>query len=157
MGPIKINFDDLLYIHGTVWEDHLGAPASHGCIRIGRDDLFELASIIHNYRTPNVGPDVFAKLRANPTVTRTFYVKPVPFDVVYNLVEVRDGKLVIYPDVYGKKTEDLSDEVLTALKDAGVDVSDAIESRIASIAKRRLVTHLTVPLDSLTRVGAAGD
>jgi len=157
MGPVKINFADMLYIHGTVWEDRLGSPDSHGCVRIGRDDLFELARIIQKHRTPNVDEATLASLQANPEVTRTFYFKAVPFDVVYNLVEVRDGKLVIYPDVYGKASDDLTDQIVAALKGAGIDMSDAIESRLASISKRRVATHISVALDSLTSAAGAGD
>ncbi|HUP89134.1 MAG TPA: L,D-transpeptidase [Longimicrobiales bacterium] len=157
MGPVKINFADLLYIHGTVWEDHLGAPASHGCIRIGRDDLYALAELIHKYRTPRVDAQQIAMLKNNREMTRTFYVKPVAFDVVYNVVEMFDGKLVIHPDVYRNKGEDLREEIVSVLKKAGIEISDAIQNRLASLSKRRLVTRLTVNIDSLKSAGAAGD
>ena len=157
MGPIKINFADLLYIHGTLWEDHLGAPASHGCIRIGGQDLLELAQIIHRYRTPNVDPQLLATLRENREMTRTFYFKPVSFDVVYHVVEVVDGKLLIHPDVYRTAGEDLSSEIVTALKNSGIEVSGAIERQLNVIGKRRLVTRLTIALDSLMNASGAGD
>lgn len=31
-----------IYIHGTNAESKLGTPASHGCIRLGNDDIIEL-------------------------------------------------------------------------------------------------------------------
>jgi hypothetical protein len=31
-----------IYIHGTPWEDLIGSPASHGCIRMRNDDIVEL-------------------------------------------------------------------------------------------------------------------
>ncbi len=40
--------DRYVYIHGTNQEDSIGQPASHGCIRLGREDmmaLFELVEI----------------------------------------------------------------------------------------------------------------
>jgi murein L,D-transpeptidase YcbB/YkuD len=156
MGRIKINFANLLYIHGTQWEDHLGAPASHGCIRMGDSDLIELAEIIHRYRTPRVDEDLLTTLKANRQLTRSFPVKAVPFDVVYRLVEVFDGKLVIHPDVYRNAGTDLRKEILAALKRSGYEISGPLEKRLDNLAKPRKVTRIAVPLDSLL-ADVAGD
>lgn len=156
MGRIKINFADLLYIHGTQWEDHLGAPASHGCIRMGDADLIQLAMLIHKYRTPNVDPALFATLEENREMTRSFPVRPVQFDVVYQLVEVRDGQLVIHPDVYRSAGADLSKDIINTLKKSGYDVTDQIASRLGKLARTRQYTRVEVPVDSLL-AGAAGD
>ena len=156
MGRIKINFANLLYIHGTQWEDHLGAPASHGCIRMADADLIELARIIHRYRTPRVDDQQLASLLQNRSMTRAFPVRPVPFDVVYRLVEVLDDKLVIHPDVYRTAGRDLRKEILAALKNSGYEISAHVEQQLGKFAKTRKVTRLTVSLDSLY-VGVAGD
>jgi murein L,D-transpeptidase YcbB/YkuD len=156
MGRIKINFADLLYIHGTQWEDHLGAPASHGCIRMGDADLIELAKIIHKYRTPKVDEQLLATLEENREMTRSFPVRPVQFDVVYQLVEVVDGHLVIHPDVYRQAGPSLSQQIVATLKKSGYEVSDQFEQRIESIAKTRKYTHVSVSIDSLFST-AAGD
>ena len=155
MGKVKINFAPLLYIHGTMYEDKLGAPASHGCIRMGRDDLLELTRLIHRYRTPRVSEQVLATLEANDRMTRNFAVRPIRFDVVYRLVEVVDGKLVIHPDVYRSGTENLRDEIVGELKKQGLNITGAVEERVAQISKRRNATRLAVPLDTL--VSADGD
>ena len=150
MGKVKINFAPLLYIHGTLYEDRLGAPASHGCIRMGKQDLLELTRLIHRYRTPRVDPAVLATLEANDRMTRNFAVKPIRFDVVYRLVEVVDGKLLIHPDVYRSGSDSLRDQIVGELKKQGVDITGAVEQRVAQISKRRNATRLTVSLDTLT-------
>jgi murein L,D-transpeptidase YcbB/YkuD len=155
MGKVKINFAPLLYIHGTMYEDKLGAPASHGCIRMGREDLLELTRLIHRYRTPRVSDQVLATLEANDRMTRNFAVRPIRFDVVYRLVEVVDGKLVIHPDVYRSGTDNLRDEIVGELKKQGLNITGAVEERVAQISKRRNATRLAVPLDTL--VSADGD
>jgi hypothetical protein len=155
MGRVKINFAPLYYIHGTLYEDKLGAPASHGCIRMGKEDLLDLTKLIHKYRTPRVDPAVLAKLEANDRMTRNFAIKPIRFDVVYRLVEVVDGQLVIHPDVYRSGAGDLRDEIVGELKKQGVSITGAVEQRVAQISMRRNATRLTVPLDTLT--DAAGD
>lgn len=155
MGKVKINFAPLLYIHGTMYEDKLGAPASHGCIRMGKEDLLELTRLIHKYRTPRVEESVLATLESNDRMTRNFAVRPIRFDVVYRLVEVVDGKLVIHPDVYRSGTDNLRDEIVGELKKQGVAITGAVEQRVAQISKRRNATRLTLPLDTLFR--ADGD
>ncbi|HET9439056.1 MAG TPA: L,D-transpeptidase [Longimicrobiales bacterium] len=149
MGKVKINFAPLYYIHGTLYEDKLGAPASHGCIRMGKEDLLQLTHLIHRYRTPRVSNDLLATLRANDRMTRNFAVKPIRFEVVYRLVEVVDGKLLIHPDVYRSGKESLRDEIVGVLKKQGVEITGDVEQRVAQISKRRNATRLTVPLDEL--------
>ena len=156
MGRVKINFAPLLYIHGTLYEDKLGAPASHGCIRMGKQDLIELTKLIHKYRTPRVEPDLLATLESNDRMTRNFPIKPIRFDVVYRLVEVVDGKLIIHPDVYRSGGTNLRDEIVGELKKQGVTITGAVEQRVALISKRRNATRLTVPLDTLITT-SAGD
>jgi murein L,D-transpeptidase YcbB/YkuD len=150
MGRVKINFAPLLYIHGTLYEDRLGAPASHGCIRMGKQDLLDLTRLIHKYRTPRVGENVLATLEANDRMTRNFAIKPIRFDVVYRLVEVVDGQLLIHPDVYRSGKTNLRDEIVVELKKQGVAITGEVEQRVAQISKRRIATRLTVPLDDLS-------
>ncbi|MGQ0813433.1 MAG: L,D-transpeptidase [Gemmatimonadota bacterium] len=156
MGRIKVNFASLLYIHGTPYEDELGAPASHGCIRIGDRDLVELVHLIHKYRTPRVEPELLATLHAHRTMTRSFRFKPIPFQVAYNLVEVVDNKLIIHPDVYRTAGSDLRKELLATLEKEGIAISEKLEQRLSSLAKRRIATRLTIALDSLV-AATAGD
>ena len=35
-----------IYIHGTPEEASLGTPASHGCVRMGNDDVIELFDLV---------------------------------------------------------------------------------------------------------------
>ena len=156
MGRVKINFAPLLYIHGTWDVDRLGAPASHGCIRMGKRDLIELTKLIHKYRTPRVDPEVLATLEANDRMTRNFAVKPIRFDVVYRLVEVVDNKLIIHPDVYRSGKTSLDEQIVGELEKHGVDITDKIKERVALFSKRRVATRLTVQIDTLV-TSAEGD
>jgi lipoprotein-anchoring transpeptidase ErfK/SrfK len=38
-------FRRYIYLHGTPYEDQLGIPASHGCIRLANDDVIALAAM----------------------------------------------------------------------------------------------------------------
>jgi len=38
----KNTYSRYIYIHGTNVESHLGTPASHGCVRMGNEDVIDL-------------------------------------------------------------------------------------------------------------------
>jgi L,D-transpeptidase ErfK/SrfK len=42
LGRYALPFGDGYLIHGTLYERLLGSPVTHGCIRLGRDDLARL-------------------------------------------------------------------------------------------------------------------
>jgi lipoprotein-anchoring transpeptidase ErfK/SrfK len=42
------SYERYIYIHGTNQEHLLGTPASHGCIRMGNEDIIELFDLIGN-------------------------------------------------------------------------------------------------------------
>lgn len=53
LGEYALYFGDGYMIHGTLYERLLGRSVSHGCIRVGRDDLRKI------YRSASVGTPIF--------------------------------------------------------------------------------------------------
>jgi L,D-transpeptidase YbiS len=53
LGPYALDLGNQIKIHGTLEKDRLGTPVSHGCIRVGDEDLEVL------YLTTPVGARVF--------------------------------------------------------------------------------------------------
>lgn len=53
MGDYAIGFGDGYYIHGTIYERLLGIAVTHGCVRLGADDLREL------YATTPIGTLIY--------------------------------------------------------------------------------------------------
>jgi L,D-transpeptidase YbiS len=39
LGEYALDLEDGYMIHGTLYERLLGRPVSHGCVRLGKDDL----------------------------------------------------------------------------------------------------------------------
>src|SRR5690606_38622257 len=112
MGRVKLLFDDLLYIHGTPELQSLGRASSRGCGRMDNRDLFVLTRLIHKHASPNVSEELIARLEANPTETRTIQLRTgVPFHVVYNVAEIANGFLHLYPDLYGLVGKEYEDQV----------------------------------------------
>ncbi|UCF18668.1 MAG: L,D-transpeptidase [Gemmatimonadota bacterium] len=53
LGEYALYFGDGFMIHGTLYERLLGRPVTHGCIRLGRDDLRQV------YRATAVGTPIY--------------------------------------------------------------------------------------------------
>lgn len=53
LGEYALNFGDGYLIHGTLYERLLGRSVSHGCVRLGRDDLRQL------YAAAQVGTPIY--------------------------------------------------------------------------------------------------
>jgi L,D-transpeptidase YbiS len=53
LGEFALDFGDGYLIHGTLYERLLGRSVSHGCIRLGRDDLREV------YASTRVGTPIY--------------------------------------------------------------------------------------------------
>jgi L,D-transpeptidase YbiS len=53
LGKYALYFGDGYMIHGTLYENLIGRSVTHGCIRLGRDDLKEV------YRVAGVGTPIY--------------------------------------------------------------------------------------------------
>jgi murein L,D-transpeptidase YcbB/YkuD len=153
MGRVKMYFAPLLYIHGSPEVGMLGRAASRGCIRMHNEEAMELARLIHRYTTPNVNDQTLATLAANEQMTRTFRVsRGVPFRVIYEIAEVRDGFLIIYPDVYDKVGDRFDDEVRMVLTMHGLDPDRVNQEHLARLlSKSRDGAIVSASLDELAR------
>jgi murein L,D-transpeptidase YcbB/YkuD len=152
MGRVKLQFATLLYIHGTPEEEEerLGARASHGCVRMGDQDIKELARLIHHYTTPKVSDKTLNELAQPGGKNRSFALgRGVPLSVTYNIVEVRDGQIVINPDVYRKKGESIKPQLTAALQKAGISPAQVDPQRLEELSRTRRATRLTISLDTL--------
>jgi murein L,D-transpeptidase YcbB/YkuD len=80
MGRVKLFFrQPAYYIHGTAAEDQLGQAASHGCVRLGNEDVMELARLVMEHggeaRPPGWFERVMSRFRETEKVTLS---TPVP-------------------------------------------------------------------------------
>ncbi len=157
MGRVKMFFSDLYYIHGTPDVEQLGEPASHGCVRMANADAVKVARLVQDYGAPGAAVDV-DDLLAHPSKTRTVWLDmPVAFRVAYTVAEVRNGRLLIHPDVYGSGRGVVREQVVQALVQSGEDPAKLDQVRLEGLVRRSGRRGLSVPLDSvMTEAGAAG-
>jgi lipoprotein-anchoring transpeptidase ErfK/SrfK len=103
MGRVKLHMDELIYIHGTTSEGRLGAPASHGCIRMSNADVVDLALRLRRITEPSVAQAELDRIStAGRTERHTVMPRSVRMRVTYQLAQLRGDELRVFPDVYGK-------------------------------------------------------
>ncbi|WP_420129016.1 L,D-transpeptidase family protein [Longimicrobium sp.] len=123
MGRVKLHMDDLIYIHGTTSEGRLGAPASHGCIRMSNTDVVDLARRLHRIANPSMGDgELDAMSRAGTTQRHTVMSRSIRMRVSYQVAELRGDRLHVFPDVYGR-SDGLAAHVKRELARGGVDTA----------------------------------
>jgi hypothetical protein len=151
LGKVKIPLGDGYLIHQAKGPGDLGNLVSHGCVRMMRADLYELAEKIVAARSL----PVTRKQIANAKVTKNTVVaaldEPMEVDINYDTLVVEGGVLYIYPDVYGRGTN-TAPRLREELSASGVDVSGVedgeLEKMLASVTRR---TKFVVPVSSVAQ------
>ena len=144
MGKVKLYFANLYYLHGTPKENEIGTPSSRGCVRLRNEDAVALAGLVHRHAVAPLPAGKLEELAGTRTWrTQTYTLQtPVPLDIVYDLVEVRDGELRVYRDFYRDARFPLPELAVRALEAAGY-ARDQVDAE-----------SLTAALDAATQPAA---
>jgi L,D-transpeptidase ErfK/SrfK len=157
LGKMKIPLGDRYLIHQAASASDVGNLVSHGCVRMLRSDLYDLAEKIIAARSEPVSKK---RIEAAKRSSKTFVVRldePVPVDINYDTLVVEEGTLHIYPDVYDRGTNRLV-RLRDELQSSGVDVSrldDQTMKRMLSQVTRR--TQFVVDTESIEQGRALED
>lgn len=122
LGKMKIPLGDRYLIHQAAKLSDVGNLVSHGCVRMPRPELYDLADKIIAARGLPVSRK---RIDAAKRGSKMFVVRlkdPVPVDINYDTLVVEEGVLHIYPDVYGRGTNRPA-LLRSKLQAANVDVS----------------------------------
>jgi len=104
LGKMKIPLGDSYLIHQAGKPSDLGNLVSHGCIRMLRSDIYDLAEKIIAARSVPVSPKRIAAAKRSSQTLVARLDEPVPVDINYDTLVVEAGVLHVYPDVYAKGT-----------------------------------------------------
>jgi hypothetical protein len=141
MGRVKLHMDELIYIHGTNSEGRLGAPASHGCIRMSNTDVVDLARRLHKYAAPSIAEAELDRMsKVGRQERHTVMARSIRMRVTYDVAVLKGDRLHVYPDVYGKVGSGYSAQVRRQLARGGLDsaqVPSAAMSRLRSSGSAR--------------------
>jgi hypothetical protein len=157
LGKLKIPLGDGYLIHQATGPSNLGNLVSHGCVRMLRSDLYDLAEKIVAARSLPVTPKQIARAKAG---SRTFVAaleEPLQFDINYDTLVVEGGTLYIYPDVYDRGTNTVA-RLRGELRAYDVDASalddDTLRKMLAGVTRR---TKFVVGVQSIGEGRALAD
>ena len=135
LGKMKIPLGNSYLIHQARGMGDVGNLVSHGCVRMPRPDLYDLADKIIAARNAPVSPK---RIEAAKRSLKTLVVRldgPVPVDINYDTLVVEDGVLHIYPDVYDRGTNRPA-QLRAELQAANIDVSNLKDETIKKMLRQ---------------------
>src|SRR5215216_2109537 len=157
LGKVKIPLGDGYLIHQAKGPGDLGSLVSHGCVRMMRADLYELAEKIVAARSLPVTRRQIANAKAGTKTLSVALDEPLEFDINYDTLVVEGGVLYIYPDVYDRRTNTVA-RLREELRTSGVDASSLdeaeLEKMLAAVTRR---TKFVVPVASIQQGRALAD
>jgi hypothetical protein len=126
LGKVKIPLGDGYLIHQAKGVADLGNLVSHGCVRMLRSDLYDLAEKIVAARSLPVTRKQIALAKAGTKTLVAALDEPLHFDINYDTLVVEGGTLYVYPDVYDRHTNTVA-RLREELRSSGVDDPSALD------------------------------
>ena len=157
LGKVKIPLGDAYLIHEAKGRGDLGNLVSHGCVRMMRADLYDLAEKIVAARGVPLTRAQIARAKAGKKTLVAALDEPLEVDINYDTLVVEGGVLHIYPDVYGRGTNTaarLRDELRTSGADDSALDDASVKKMLASVTRR---TRYVVPVESIAGGRALAD
>ncbi|MCP9496296.1 MAG: L,D-transpeptidase [Pyrinomonadaceae bacterium MAG19_C2-C3] len=135
LGKIKIPLGDAYLIHEAQSPSDIGNLVSHGCIRVRREDLFDLTRKI---ATARALPEAAQKIeRARDSSERIVLDldEPLPVDINYDTQVVEGATLRLYPDVYERGTNTI-ERLREEMAGIGVDAPKLEDATLRQMLER---------------------
>ena len=136
LGRLKIPLGDGYLIHEAKGVGDLGSLVSHGCVRVLRSDLYDLAEKIAAARALPITAKQIAQAKTNRKTLTAPLEPPIPVEITYDTLVVEGGKLRVYPDVYEHEVNGV-ENLRAELESSGVKtrkLSDATLKKILAQA-----------------------
>ena len=105
LGPIKVPIGGANLIHGGKPLAKIGTFASHGCVGLTNEQVKDFAKVLAEATDTQLSADTMASYLKRRTRTQVVKLPQiVPVELRYETIVVEDGRVRIYRDVYGQKT-----------------------------------------------------
>jgi hypothetical protein len=157
LGKMKIPLGDSYLIHQAKGTGDLGNLVSHGCIRMLRPELYDLAEKIIAARSAPVSSKRIAAAKRGSKMFVVRLAEPVPVDINYDTLVVESGVLHVYPDVYGRGTNRPA-KLRAKLQAANIDVTNLNDKTLKRIlAKVTRHTQFVIETHSIAEGRAPAD
>jgi hypothetical protein len=135
LGKMKIPLGDRYLIHQAAKITDVGNLVSHGCVRMPRTDLYDLAEKIIAARSVKVLPKRIAVAKRSSRMLVVRLEEPVSVDINYDTLVVEEGVLHIYPDVYARGTNRPA-RLRAELQVYNIDVANLSDATIKQMLRK---------------------
>ena len=135
LGKLKIPLGDGFLIHQAAKPTDLGHLVSHGCIRMLKDDISDLANNIVTALALDIRPEQIAHAMNSSDRLVANLKTPIVVDVDYDTLVVEGGVLHIYPDVY-ERAANTAENLRAELQSVGMDVTKLDDQTIKQMFDR---------------------
>lgn len=135
LGKLKIPLGDAYLIHEAQKPSDIGSLVSHGCVRMLRRDILDLAKKIIAARNLPLSDQEIESLMRSSDRRVVSMDSPLPVDINYDTEVVEEGSLHIYPDVYDREDNPV-EELRAELQAAGVDTSKIDDETLKQMISR---------------------
>jgi lipoprotein-anchoring transpeptidase ErfK/SrfK len=157
LGKVKIPLGYGYLIHQAAAVSDLGSLVSHGCIRMLRTDLYDLAEKIVAARGLPVSQKKIANAKRTKNTVVATLGEPLPVDINYDTQVVEGGALNIYPDVYERGTNTV-EKLRAELVESGMDASELDDATLKRmLARAQGKQKFVVSLESIAAGRALTD
>jgi hypothetical protein len=135
LGKIKIPLGYGYLLHQAKGPQDMGNLVSHGCVRVLRNDLYDLSSkVVAAHSLPVTDAAI-----SNAKRTKRTYVieldNTMPIEITYDTLVVEAGFLHIYPDVYSYKKNTVAN-LREELNSNGIETTDISDETIEKMLAR---------------------
>lgn len=149
LGKVKIPLGDGYLIHQAAKVTDPGNLVSHGCVRVLRTDLYDLAEKIAAARALPVTRKQIALAKAGTKQLLLPLETPLPVEVHYDTLVVEGGVLHIYPDVYDRRMNTVA-RLRDELASSGANVSNIDDETLQQmLAQVKKGTQFVVEVSSI--------
>lgn len=153
LGPVKMELDGMIRMHGTSNEGSIGNAASHGCIRMYNDDAKALAWWVQSNFSSKDDPDLLNEYSTHRTESYPVSLnRKVSVLIEYAPFEISGDSLVFYPDIYATQSGARVSSAVSYLHSLGFKDKeikrDALENYINSSDDKTVSVNVMDVIDS---------
>lgn len=151
LGKVKIPLGYGYLIHQAKGPGDLGSLVSHGCVRVMQKDLYDLSENIMKAVGSDLSAEQIAAAKRTKKQFSALLEPTIPVEITYDTLVVENGRLHIYPDVYGhnKNTVENVRKELETSRIAHESLTDAsIKKMIAAAAGKKMFVVNTADIEA---------
>lgn len=153
--PVKLMMQKALRIHGAKSSWTVGRASSHGCMRMRRREVRNLAEFLESSLVPNHDPALFEEYRRKqwqPYSTKLPENNRIWVYMVYQPLERWSNQLVLHPNYYGRRIA-YEKEIMDLLLESGVYAAPIDMGKFHAIRKMKGGTKV-IPFQELLAEGS---